>query len=99
MYTLALMVTSAAIGGTLQYGYNLAIMNAPTVVRDSVLSGLCERGKRVAFIFAILVVCVYLLRLITSFVFCVPSCSSFKRLSMRHFRSDGEYSWGFMRSH
>ncbi|KAG1942732.1 solute carrier family 2, facilitated glucose transporter member 11 isoform X1 [Pimephales promelas] len=31
MYTLALMVTSAAIGGTLQYGYNLAIMNAPTV--------------------------------------------------------------------
>ncbi|XP_056130054.1 solute carrier family 2, facilitated glucose transporter member 11 [Lampris incognitus] len=24
------MVTSAAIGGTLQYGYNLAIMNAPT---------------------------------------------------------------------
>ncbi|XP_055070019.2 solute carrier family 2, facilitated glucose transporter member 11 isoform X1 [Misgurnus anguillicaudatus] len=29
--TLALMVTSAAIGGTLQYGYNLAIMNAPTV--------------------------------------------------------------------
>lgn len=30
--TLVLMVTSAAIGGTLQYGYNLAIMNAPTVV-------------------------------------------------------------------
>ncbi|XP_062332001.1 solute carrier family 2, facilitated glucose transporter member 11 [Osmerus eperlanus] len=28
---LALMVTSAAIGGTLQYGYNLAIMNAPTI--------------------------------------------------------------------
>ncbi|XP_077385426.1 solute carrier family 2, facilitated glucose transporter member 11-like isoform X2 [Festucalex cinctus] len=28
--TLVLMVTSAAIGGTLQYGYNLAIMNAPT---------------------------------------------------------------------
>lgn len=26
------MVASAAIGGTLQYGYNLAIMNAPTVV-------------------------------------------------------------------
>uniref|UniRef100_A0A667WYW1 Solute carrier family 2, facilitated glucose transporter member 5 n=1 Tax=Myripristis murdjan TaxID=586833 RepID=A0A667WYW1_9TELE len=25
------MVTSAAIGGTLQYGYNLAIMNAPTI--------------------------------------------------------------------
>ncbi|KAI2663738.1 Solute carrier family 2, facilitated glucose transporter member 11 [Labeo rohita] len=25
------MVTSTAIGGTLQYGYNLAIMNAPTV--------------------------------------------------------------------
>uniref|UniRef100_A0A671N2Y6 Solute carrier family 2, facilitated glucose transporter member 5 n=1 Tax=Sinocyclocheilus anshuiensis TaxID=1608454 RepID=A0A671N2Y6_9TELE len=30
-YTLVLMVTSTAIGGTLQYGYNLAIMNAPTV--------------------------------------------------------------------
>ncbi|XP_017334927.1 solute carrier family 2, facilitated glucose transporter member 11 isoform X1 [Ictalurus punctatus] len=29
--TLVLMVTSAAVGGTLQYGYNLAIMNAPTV--------------------------------------------------------------------
>ncbi|CAN9511801.1 unnamed protein product [Ophioblennius macclurei] len=29
--TLVLMVASAAIGGTLQYGYNLAIMNAPTV--------------------------------------------------------------------
>uniref|UniRef100_A0A8C5HIH1 Solute carrier family 2, facilitated glucose transporter member 5 n=1 Tax=Gouania willdenowi TaxID=441366 RepID=A0A8C5HIH1_GOUWI len=29
--TLLLMVTSAAIGGTLQYGYNLAIMNAPTI--------------------------------------------------------------------
>ncbi|XP_062853066.1 solute carrier family 2, facilitated glucose transporter member 11 [Trichomycterus rosablanca] len=29
--TLGLMITSAAIGGTLQYGYNLAIMNAPTV--------------------------------------------------------------------
>ncbi|XP_076125284.1 solute carrier family 2, facilitated glucose transporter member 11-like [Alosa pseudoharengus] len=28
--TLALMVTCTAIGGTLQYGYNLAIMNAPT---------------------------------------------------------------------
>ncbi|CAL1609370.1 unnamed protein product [Knipowitschia caucasica] len=28
--TLILMVPSAAIGGTLQYGYNLAIMNAPT---------------------------------------------------------------------
>ncbi|XP_068171618.1 solute carrier family 2, facilitated glucose transporter member 11 isoform X1 [Antennarius striatus] len=28
--TLMLMVASAAIGGTLQYGYNLAIMNAPT---------------------------------------------------------------------
>uniref|UniRef100_A0A665VJC8 Solute carrier family 2, facilitated glucose transporter member 5 n=1 Tax=Echeneis naucrates TaxID=173247 RepID=A0A665VJC8_ECHNA len=27
---LVLMVASAAIGGTLQYGYNLAIMNAPT---------------------------------------------------------------------
>lgn len=30
--TLVLMITSAAVGGTLQYGYNLAIMNAPTVV-------------------------------------------------------------------
>ncbi|KAB5584179.1 hypothetical protein PHYPO_G00104420 [Pangasianodon hypophthalmus] len=29
--TLTLMVTSAAVGGTLQYGYNLTIMNAPTV--------------------------------------------------------------------
>ncbi|KAL4646518.1 solute carrier family 2, facilitated glucose transporter member 11-like [Arapaima gigas] len=28
--TLALMVCSAAIGGTLQYGYNIAIINAPT---------------------------------------------------------------------
>ncbi|KAM9813502.1 solute carrier family 2, facilitated glucose transporter member 11-like [Neosynchiropus ocellatus] len=28
--TLVLMVASAAFGGTLQYGYNLAIMNAPT---------------------------------------------------------------------
>nr|XP_046167943.1 solute carrier family 2, facilitated glucose transporter member 11-like [Oncorhynchus gorbuscha] len=28
---LMLMVTSCAIGGTLQYGYNLAIMNAPTI--------------------------------------------------------------------
>uniref|UniRef100_A0A3B3X7B6 Solute carrier family 2, facilitated glucose transporter member 5 n=1 Tax=Poecilia mexicana TaxID=48701 RepID=A0A3B3X7B6_9TELE len=28
--TLVLMVASASIGGTLQYGYNLAIMNAPT---------------------------------------------------------------------
>lgn len=38
-YTLVLMVTSTAIGGTLQYGYNLAIMNAPTVV--SVSLALC----------------------------------------------------------
>uniref|UniRef100_A0A673L2F7 Solute carrier family 2, facilitated glucose transporter member 5 n=1 Tax=Sinocyclocheilus rhinocerous TaxID=307959 RepID=A0A673L2F7_9TELE len=30
-YILVLMVTSTAIGGTLQYGYNLAIMNAPAV--------------------------------------------------------------------
>uniref|UniRef100_A0A8C2IM49 Solute carrier family 2 member 11a n=1 Tax=Cyprinus carpio TaxID=7962 RepID=A0A8C2IM49_CYPCA len=30
-YTMVLMVTSTAIGGNLQYGYNLAIMNAPTV--------------------------------------------------------------------
>ncbi|XP_063072555.1 solute carrier family 2, facilitated glucose transporter member 11 [Engraulis encrasicolus] len=29
--TLAMMVACTAIGGTLQYGYNLAIMNAPTV--------------------------------------------------------------------
>ncbi|XP_066519961.1 solute carrier family 2, facilitated glucose transporter member 11 [Hoplias malabaricus] len=28
---LTLMVASAAVGGTVQYGYNLAIMNAPTV--------------------------------------------------------------------
>ncbi|KAJ7999779.1 hypothetical protein DPEC_G00197970 [Dallia pectoralis] len=32
---LILMVTSCAIGGTLQYGYNLAIMNAPTVYIQS----------------------------------------------------------------
>lgn len=30
--TLVLMVASAAFGGTLQYGYNLAIMNSPTTV-------------------------------------------------------------------
>lgn len=30
------MVASAAIGGTLQYGYNLAIMNAPTTVSGPV---------------------------------------------------------------
>ncbi|KAK1796564.1 hypothetical protein P4O66_009601 [Electrophorus voltai] len=30
-HTLALMVASTAFGGTVQYGYNLAIMNAPTV--------------------------------------------------------------------
>ncbi|XP_076870578.1 solute carrier family 2, facilitated glucose transporter member 11 [Brachyhypopomus gauderio] len=29
--TLALMVASTAVGGTVQYGYNLAITNAPTV--------------------------------------------------------------------
>lgn len=44
-YTLALMVTSTAIGGTLQYGYNLAIMNAPTVVRDRVFHLLCVYEK------------------------------------------------------
>ncbi|XP_056607601.1 solute carrier family 2, facilitated glucose transporter member 11 [Triplophysa dalaica] len=36
--TLALMVTSAAIGGTLQYGYNLAIMNAPTIFIQSFIN-------------------------------------------------------------
>ncbi|XP_051562716.1 solute carrier family 2, facilitated glucose transporter member 11 [Myxocyprinus asiaticus] len=36
--TLALMVTSTAIGGTLQYGYNLAIMNAPTVYIQNFLN-------------------------------------------------------------
>ena len=30
---LVLAVCSAAIGGTLQYGYNIAIINAPTIVR------------------------------------------------------------------
>lgn len=30
--TLVLMVVAAGTGGTLQYGYNLAIMNAPTTV-------------------------------------------------------------------
>lgn len=37
---LVLMVASAAFGGTLQYGYNLAIMNAPTTVSLG-LCGLC----------------------------------------------------------
>ncbi|KAG7276588.1 hypothetical protein CRUP_019638 [Coryphaenoides rupestris] len=40
-WTLVLMVTSAAIGGTLQYGYNLAIMNAPTVFIQNFVNETC----------------------------------------------------------
>ncbi|CAB1354005.1 unnamed protein product [Coregonus sp. 'balchen'] len=41
---LMLMVTSCAIGGTLQYGYNLAIMNAPTIfIQDFVNETFRER--------------------------------------------------------
>lgn len=45
-WTLVFMVTSAGIGGTLQYGYNLAIMNAPTVVRSEhfILLKMCVCG-------------------------------------------------------
>uniref|UniRef100_A0AAX7V1T8 Solute carrier family 2, facilitated glucose transporter member 5 n=1 Tax=Astatotilapia calliptera TaxID=8154 RepID=A0AAX7V1T8_ASTCA len=36
--TLVLMIASASIGGTLQYGYNLAIMNAPTTFIQSFIN-------------------------------------------------------------
>lgn len=38
---LALTVCSAAIGGTLQYGYNLAIINAPTAYIQSFINETC----------------------------------------------------------
>ncbi|CAL8256236.1 unnamed protein product [Arctogadus glacialis] len=41
-WTLALMVTSTAIGGTLQYGYNLAIMNAPTNFIQGFVNDTCR---------------------------------------------------------
>lgn len=39
--TLALTVCSAAIGGTLQYGYNLAIVNAPTTYIQKFINETC----------------------------------------------------------
>lgn len=39
--TLALTVCSAAIGGTLQYGYNLAIVNAPTTYIQMFINETC----------------------------------------------------------
>lgn len=39
--TLALTVCSAAIGGTLQYGYNLAIVNAPTTFIQKFINETC----------------------------------------------------------
>ncbi|XP_058261492.1 solute carrier family 2, facilitated glucose transporter member 11 [Hemibagrus wyckioides] len=39
--TLALTVCSAAIGGTLQYGYNLAIVNAPTAFIQKFINETC----------------------------------------------------------
>ncbi|KAL6475213.1 hypothetical protein MHYP_G00162530 [Metynnis hypsauchen] len=39
--TLALTVCSAAVGGTLQYGYNLAIINAPTVYVQRFINETC----------------------------------------------------------
>lgn len=39
--TLALTVCSAAIGGTLQYGYNLAIVNAPTTYIQRFINETC----------------------------------------------------------
>ncbi|KAL4648684.1 solute carrier family 2, facilitated glucose transporter member 11-like [Arapaima gigas] len=39
--TLILMVFSAAIGGTLQYGYNIAIINTPTVYIQSFINETC----------------------------------------------------------
>ncbi|CAL8254416.1 solute carrier family 2, facilitated glucose transporter member 11 isoform X1 [Gadus morhua] len=41
-WTLALMVTSTAIGGTFQYGYNLAIMNAPTNFIQGFVNDTCR---------------------------------------------------------
>lgn len=38
---LALTVCSAAIGGTLQYGYNLAIVNAPTIYIQKFINETC----------------------------------------------------------
>uniref|UniRef100_A0A673KX79 Solute carrier family 2, facilitated glucose transporter member 5 n=1 Tax=Sinocyclocheilus rhinocerous TaxID=307959 RepID=A0A673KX79_9TELE len=43
-YILVLMVTSTAIGGTLQYGYNLAIMNAPS--KNVYIYTFLERWKK-----------------------------------------------------
>ncbi|XP_076856262.1 solute carrier family 2, facilitated glucose transporter member 11 [Brachyhypopomus gauderio] len=39
--TLALTVCSAAIGGTLQYGYNIAIINSPTVYIQKFINETC----------------------------------------------------------
>lgn len=40
------MVASAAIGGTLQYGYNLAIMNSPTIVSNCQIVCVCSGSSR-----------------------------------------------------
>uniref|UniRef100_A0A3B3QWH7 Solute carrier family 2, facilitated glucose transporter member 5 n=1 Tax=Paramormyrops kingsleyae TaxID=1676925 RepID=A0A3B3QWH7_9TELE len=40
--TLVLMVCSAAIGGTLQYGYNIAIINAPTAFIQRFINETCQ---------------------------------------------------------
>lgn len=90
MYTLALMVTSAAIGGTLQYGYNLAIMNAPTVVRTSVSSGLSERGEIVAFYFChIICLCVSVK---ANYKFCV--LCSFLQFIQKFVNETFQERWG-----
>ncbi|KPP58182.1 solute carrier family 2, facilitated glucose transporter member 11-like [Scleropages formosus] len=49
--TLILMVFSAAIGGTLQYGYNIAIINAPTVYIQRFINETCLERWGVALSF------------------------------------------------
>lgn len=60
--TLALTVCTAAVGGTLQYGYNLAIVNAPTTYIQKFINETCmERwgtaldSNQVIFIWTIIV--------------------------------------------
>ncbi|TSK14610.1 Solute carrier family 2, facilitated glucose transporter member 11 [Bagarius yarrelli] len=60
--TLALTVCSAAIGGTLQYGYNLAIVNAPTTYIQMFINETCMQrwgtpldSNQVVFIWTIIV--------------------------------------------
>lgn len=95
------MVTCTAIGGTLQYGYNLAIMNAPTTVRDTVFVSVFTNVAcfiSLSVLIHVKTFCCFCTSMVLRGPYSVSLCSTFRISSTRHFWNDGARSWSCMKS-